>query len=200
MPGQLIDVGQSGVRLPTPLVVDTNIVAARLLAPYYPPHPETAHRADQFFSLLRTQGAIGVLPAVACREFFHLAFRGLFRLALPDYRLALMAARPTKRRFNWEVLYKLRPDLIDQFLPTLEGLLPLLEINRLTVMQPWEVAASSMGLRYEHDLLRLVGRFRVNTNDAAILMQARQAGITSIATLDADLRRAAGDFDVYTWL
>jgi predicted nucleic acid-binding protein len=200
MPRRLIDLGQPGARLPDSFVVDTNLVAARLLASYYPPHLETAERTHRFFSLLRTQGLVGLLPTVVCHEFFHLALRGEYQLALPDHRSALAAERTTQRRFNWENLYKSRPDLIDEFLPALQRFFPLFRFNSLTAIQPEELAPLPPNFRYEEELLRLVGRYQLDTNDAAILLEAQRAGITSIATLDADMLRAQADFDVYTWL
>jgi predicted nucleic acid-binding protein len=44
-----------------------------------------------------------------------------------------------------------------------------------------------------------MGRFQLDTSDAALLLEAQRAGIPSIATLDADFRRAQSDFDIYTW-
>jgi hypothetical protein len=106
MPGRLIDLDQAGVRLPNSFVVDTNLVAARLLASYYPPHLETAARTYRFFNHLWTRGLVGMLTPTVCHEFFHLALRGEHQLALPNHRSALAAKRSTKRRFNWEDLYK----------------------------------------------------------------------------------------------
>lgn len=139
-----------------------------------------------------------MLPTTVCHEFFHLALRGAYQLTLPSHRTQLAAGSTSKRRFSWEDLYKQRPDLIDGFLPDLLRYLPLMRFNNLTVVQPEELAPLPPDRRYEDELLGQVGRYRLNSNDAAILLEARRAGITSIATLDADMRRAAVDFDVYT--
>lgn len=45
-----------------------------------------------------------------------------------------------------------------------------------------------------------MNRYRVNSNDASILVEMRQARIDAIVTEDADVRRAATDFQVYTSL
>ena len=92
------------------------------------------------------------------------------------------------------------PDLLDTFSPELERLRHLLTLSGLTVLQPQDLAPLSGGQRFEQELLRLVNRYRLDTADAAILLDAQRAGITSIATLDADLRRAQLDSDVYSWL
>lgn len=42
--------------------------------------------------------------------------------------------------------------------------------------------------------------YALDSSDAAILVEARRAGVADVATLDADLRRAAADFTIHTWL
>ena len=43
-------------------------------------------------------------------------------------------------------------------------------------------------------------RYRVDSGDAAILSEARRAGIVGLVSEDPDWQRARRDFDVYTWL
>lgn len=112
MPGRLIDLARPDVRLPDPLIVDTNLVVARLLAAERPPHPETAERAARFFDLLHTQGALGLLPPVVIHEVFHVAIREHYQRVVPDYQAVLADALPRRRRFTWNDLYKLRPRAI----------------------------------------------------------------------------------------
>jgi len=50
------------------------------------------------------------------------------------------------------------------------------------------------------ELIRLVGRYGLDTNDALILMEASRLGISAIVTMDRDMRRALPDFDIYTWV
>ena len=85
-------------------------------------------------------------------------------------------------------------------LPPLEQLRLLIDAERLQFLQPVDLFDFPDDSLWETELLRLVGRYHLDTNDAAILLDAQRAGITAIATLDADLRRAQLDFDVYTWL
>ena len=70
----------------------------------------------------------------------------------------------------------------------------------LIVIQPDELAPLKPGERLEEQLIQYVARYRLETFDAAILLEARRAGLDAIVTEDPDLRRAATDFDVYTWL
>lgn len=137
---------------------------------------------------------------MVANELFHLAIRDLYRDALPEYQAELADALPMRRRFDWLDLYKVIPELLDGFLSDLKRLKRLIEAEQLQFLQPEDLAALPDDTLWETELLRLVGRYQLDTNDAAILLDAQRAGITAIATLDADLRRAQRDFDVYTWL
>lgn len=70
----------------------------------------------------------------------------------------------------------------------------------LAVLQPQDLAPIPLGQRAEQLLIDAAITYRLDSNDASILIEMRQAGIDAIVTEDADLRRAARDFDVYTWL
>lgn len=41
--------------------------------------------------------------------------------------------------------------------------------------------------------------YGVDSHDALILMETRRMGINDIVTMDADMRRASLDFNLYTW-
>ncbi len=43
-------------------------------------------------------------------------------------------------------------------------------------------------------------RYRLDSGDAAILIEASRAGIDAVVSEDPDWRRASRDFDVHTWL
>jgi predicted nucleic acid-binding protein len=150
--------------------------------------------------MLRRQRAIGYLPPVVAYEVFHVAIRDALRHALPNHLSDLAKALPMRRRFDWNDLYKVKPELLDDLLPQLEQPRLLIEAEQVQFLQPDDVAPLPDGTLWETELLHLVGRYHLDTADAAILLDAQRAGITSIAKLDADLRRAQLDFDVYTWL
>ena len=71
---------------------------------------------------------------------------------------------------------------------------------KLTVLQPEDLEPLPPGTRYEQALFDVVTRYQLTSNDASILLETQQAGITAIVTEDSDLWRAATNFDVYTWL
>ncbi len=162
--------------------------------------PRAAARAAQFFRSLQAQGAVGLLTATSGAELFHVALQAIYRRALPTYQAQLARALPTKRRHTWQDLYKLRPDLIPPALPALERLRGALRANGLVFLQPEDLGSLPAGRPIETELLRFVGRYQLDTGDAAILLEAQRAGVFNIATMDADLQRAQANFDVYTWL
>ena len=64
MAGRLSDLEEPSVRVPDTLIVDTNLVVARVLSiDRLPRLPETP-RTTRFFAMLRGPGAIGYLPPV----------------------------------------------------------------------------------------------------------------------------------------
>lgn len=50
------------------------------------------------------------------------------------------------------------------------------------------------------ELVHLVGKYGLDSNDAVILMEAQRCGVADIVTVDRDLLRAPADFTIYTWL
>lgn len=199
MPGNLVDLGQPGLVLPGRITIDSSLLVARWLAGVRPSLHHQAALAAAFFRRLRAGGTVGFVPSVALHETLHIALATEYRLVLPVHRAVLQEALPGKRRFDWDDLYKVRPDLIPQFRLALTGLWPFLAHYNLAVLQPTDLGPLAPGQLLEDALLDAVIRYQLDTNDAAILLETHRAGIAGIATLDADLRHAARDFDVYTW-
>ena len=103
------------------------------------------------------------------------------------------------RRHGWEHLFKARSDLIRAFVAKLDQVRRLMEAANLLVLQPDDLGPISSGRTLDDELARTMERYELDSNDAAILVEARRAGVLAIASLDPDLRRAALDFDVYAW-
>ncbi|MGN6030050.1 MAG: hypothetical protein ACTHQE_00150, partial [Thermomicrobiales bacterium] len=53
---------------------------------------------------------------------------------------------------------------------------------------------------YPDVLAQEMERRWIDSADAAILVEARRAGIDAIVTFDKDLQRSSRDFHVFTWL
>lgn len=196
MAGEHFDLGRPETEVPLRYAVDTSALATRLLPPSkITPHlAERRQRVTRFFGDRAQAGATGLVPPTVFREFLHLAIRSSFLIEVHD--------RPdlTGRGRDWAALYKERPELLARHAPYLEGLPSALASMNLAVLQPQDLAPIPLGQRAEQLLIDAAITYRLDSNDASILIEMRQAGIDAIVTEDADLRRAARDFDVYTWL
>ncbi len=176
--------------------VDTNVLATRLLPPskITPFLADRRRRVGAFFTERLQAGTAGVASQTVFREFLHLAIRSKFMIELNDRH------EITGRNRHWEALFKEQPELLARHSLYLRRLPAALASINVTVLQPEDLEPTPLGQRAERMLSDVVDRYRLNTNDASILIELRQAGIDAIVTEDADLRRAASDFQVYTWL
>lgn len=75
-----------------------------------------------------------------------------------------------------------------------------MRVNNLVLLQPADLGDIPSGRTLDDELVRTMERYELDSNDAAILLEAQRAGITAVASSDPDFRRAQIDFDVYTWL
>jgi predicted nucleic acid-binding protein len=101
---------------------------------------------------------------------------------------------------GWTDLYKQDPAILQVFLPDLERFRRLLIANGLYFVSPWDLGPVASGRRHDEELVHLVGTYGLDSNDAAILMEAQRLGWTDVVTLDADMQRAQADFNIYTWI
>jgi predicted nucleic acid-binding protein len=100
---------------------------------------------------------------------------------------------------SWSQLDKQRPGLIRRYAAEVEPTRLARAADNLLVLQPTDLDPIASGRHLEEALIGLVRRYRLDSADAAILLEARRAGIDSIASEDPEWQRAARDFDVYTW-
>lgn len=136
----------------------------------------------------------GIVVPTVFRELVHLAIRARFIRYLATYADSIGGKK------GWELLFKARPDLLRQYAPMLLRLPTVLSSMRMTILQLTDMEPLAANERFETDLLAAVLKYQLSSSDASILNELRRAGIDSIVTEDPDLRRAAGDFNVYTWL
>lgn len=142
---------------------------------------------------------MGLVTSVSLNELFHFMLKSRYRVELPNYRTDLQARYPNVRRHGWEHLFKARSDLLRQFAPGFERIRRLMIGSRLLALQPEDLGSITSGRTLDEELVWTMERYELDSNDAAILIEARRAGVTAIASSDADFRRAQLDFDVYTW-
>ena len=204
MPGNVRDLSTPDLALPAILVLDSSIVINWLTAVGWrvasvPTSPQQIGAA-RLVAHLAGSKRIGLVTPTALNEIFHFVLKTGFRAALPHHQADLIARYPRVRRHEWYHLFKARCDLIVPIVADLDQTRRLMLGNRLLVLQPEDLGPIPSGRPLEDELVRTMERYELDSSDAAILIEARRAGITDIATADPDLRRAGLDFDVYTWL
>lgn len=205
MAGRLVDLASPTTILPLRLAVDSSIVIDWLLAHSPPsvasPRPTPNQlRAAQFVWRMQVERVVGLVTSSAINEVYHVVIKTRFRADLPNDQADLLARYPNVRRHGWEHLYKARSDLLKQFAPDLDRARRLMIANGLLFLQPEDLDDIPSGRTLDDEMIWAIGRYELDTSDAAILIEAQRAGITSIVTADGDLVRPRLDFDVYTWL
>lgn len=203
MAGRLLDLADPATVLPDRIVIDSSItidwlVAVTQLAAGAIPTPGQ-RRAVGLFDTLQTNSAVGLVTSTSFNEVFHFVVKAHFRAALPHHQSDLQRRYSNVRRHCWEHLYKARSDLLKQFAPEFERVRQLLIAGGLLFLQSGDLDDLPAGRSRDEAMLGTMTRYELDTSDASILLEAQQAGVPRLATADPDLRRAALDFDVYTW-
>ena len=140
------------------------------------------------------------MASTSLNEVLHYVVKTGYRIELPNHRADLIARYPNVRRHGLEHLFQARSDLLKQLVPDLHSIRQLMAANDLLCLQPDDLGPIPSGRTLDEEVVWAMERYELDSNDAAILVEAQRAGISSIVTADADLRRAWLDFDVYTWL
>jgi predicted nucleic acid-binding protein len=196
MAGDEFALGRPETVVPLQNAVDTNTLATRLLPPSkITPHwVERRRRVSAFFAERAEAQATGLVPSTVFRELVHLAIRSRFLIEVNE--------RPELpgRGGHWVALFKERPELLARHSTYLNRLPSVLATMNIAVLQPEDFGPFPAGTCSKQLLIDAVNRYFLDSNDASNLIEMQQAGIDAIVTKDADVRRAARDFRVYTWL
>lgn len=204
MAGSLLDLAAPQTRLPSELILDSGVVIHWLTAVGWhaapvPPSPLQLGARRLVGRLVRTRST-GLVTPTGLSEVFHFVLKTGFHALLSDHQPELVARYPRVRRHEWYHLFKTRSDLMTLIEADLDRIRRLMVGNRLLVLQPADLGGIPSGRTLDDELVRTMGRYQFDSNDAAILIEARRAGVAAVASSDADFRRARLDFDVYTWL
>jgi predicted nucleic acid-binding protein len=200
MAGRIIDLRNSGSALSGPVILDSNVVADRLLASFGFRQSRDVSRAHQFFHHLRQSNVPAILTPTAYSEFIHIVIKAVYKEARAAHQSTLSAHFGRTGGFSWVDLYKIEPSILKENSGMLRALRERLLAENVVLLDPADLIASSAMDHYTIALPELVLRFGLDTSDATILFEAQRIGIYAIATFDRDMRRAAADFDIYTWL
>ena len=198
--GSVIDLSVPGAQMVDPVVLDANVVVARFLSSYPGQLRSGPPRAAQFFRSLIANNRFGFVTPTAFNEVIHAAIRAKYQQEVASPRPALVAAYGTRRRYSWLDLYKIDPSILPRYTTVLDQLRRRLVSQNVVVAGPDRLGPIPSGLAYDQEIVLLVGRYGLDTSDAAILLEAQRLGISALVTLDPDMQQAQVDFDVYTWL
>lgn len=208
MAGSLVDLNQPGALLPASVVVDTSVILNWLEITYpvagVSPPVKTGHQAAlRFFQALENRNPLGLVASISFNEVFHVLLRARFDSEIRNHLSTLAERFPdirSPRNYRWRHLLKARSDLLRPFVTDFDRVRLRMIASGLVFLQPGDLGPIPSGRSLDEEMLDLMARYHLDTGDAAILLEARRAGLTAIVTADADLRRAQADFDVYTWL
>lgn len=139
-----------------------------------------------------------IVPPTAYSEFLHTMIRFRYERELRERR-AEIRERYGARITSWTGLYKRDSSVLRHHVLELERIRAGLASNHISVISPNELAPLRSEQQFDKELIRMVGRYGLDTSDCLILMEAARLGVRSIVTMDRDLLRARDDFDIYTW-
>lgn len=201
MSGSVVDLSRPFVSLPDPIAADANLIIARFHEFFPGQDPSRGARVqDLFRHLLRTDQQ-AVLTPVVFSEIVHVAAKKTYEQLVRGDRAGL------SRQFgvsvaSWQDLYKLDPEPLRHLAPLLNQLRQVLTANNIVVVDPDDLRRPSSpgALHFGDELIDRMTRYGLDSSDAMITLEASRLGISAIATLDRDMRRAAPDFDIHTWL
>ena len=198
MSGKIINVADPGAHLPSTVVVDTSLVVSRLLTDQDRQHPLAAVRSAAFFALLMEDARQAIITPTAYSEVLHISIRIRYQQEL-RLNCQGITARYGARITSGTELYKRDMSILKRHTDELERLRLALLANNFVLTAPEDLGPISSGRRYDAELVRLIGRYGLDTNDALILMEVSRLSISAIVTMDRDMERALPDFDVYLW-
>ncbi len=89
MTGATFQFHQADIVVPPSIIVDSNLVIAKLLTTFHKPRPWIDQAASRFFELLELNDSVGLITSIGLSELLHFAIR-----ARPELREALAQARP----------------------------------------------------------------------------------------------------------
>ncbi|MBA2277795.1 MAG: hypothetical protein H0W06_08525 [Chloroflexia bacterium] len=200
MTGRVVDLITPNILLPSPFVVDSNVVIARMLASHQSQLPHNIARAAAFFDSLQTTGQQALLTPTAYSEVIHAAIKAIYQRARASHRSELTAHYGRHGGFSWLDLHKLDPTILQAQADVLEEWRRQLVAANIALVDRSDLGPIPSGQRYDRELLDLVVRYGLDTSDATILMEATRIGVHSLVSFDRDMRRAVANFDIYTWL
>lgn len=170
----LYDLADSATPLPTQLALDSSLLLALRKGDDNPQAAAARGFIRRLGQWIADRKTVAWLVAPVLQECYHVI---LSRSLRRSWESLPQAIRPA----NWLMAYKQRPELLAAGFADLTSFDEILAAIPVTPAQPRDLDTSHMSL----------------PQDALILAEAERLGVTAIATLDSDWRRAI-EFDIYT--
>jgi predicted nucleic acid-binding protein len=197
--GNVIDLSDSRITLPSLIVVDTNILVELLASSFgTEASPANGARAAEFFVRLKAAHATGIVTPAIYAELVHVLVRNQYRTVLKRNRQAIVQRYGQIN--SWVDLYKHDPSILQDMRSILVPVTTLLIASGLYFLDYDELNPISSGNAIDQELVDIMCRYGLDSNDAMLLIEAQRIPVTDIATFDLDLRRAHHDFRIYTWV
>lgn len=205
VPSNVVNLSEPGTQWPSHVLLDSNvgihvleIAGLSVTAAELSLSPDLL-RVVRLIRELRQQRATAIVTPTVVSEMLHVATRGHCQ-----YLVRTMSSHEKHVRYgqeirHWSQLYKLDGTILSDLMTKLEALPRILYLSEVLFIEP---PTPTLGRAdgFLMELLRLSGRYGLDSSDARILLEAQSLGIPHIVSLDRDMQRAAPDFTVYTWL
>jgi predicted nucleic acid-binding protein len=136
-----------------------------------------------------------VVTPTVYKEFLHFLVATTFKRERVANRASL--GERYGRVPDWRELYKLDPTILRRSYSEFETIRRGLIASRCAVVAPDEIPSSPSVLGYDEELIANICRYRLDSSDASILLEATRLGIPDIVTLDKDLLRAGRFHDLH---
>lgn len=198
MSGKVVDLSSDESSLPDEFVLDTSILIAQFLGAAVQDRRGQIERAARVFEPVLAGTSTAFVAFQSMIELFHKYIVIRYEQELGSDRERYRSL--VKGRLSWRSLYKIRDGLMREYCDELADIHLAIVASNVMVLQPFDLGSSMSSLTQDVQLLQLMRKFRLDSADAAILLDADRAGISGVVTTDRDFRRASKNFDIYTWL
>ncbi|MGC4107029.1 MAG: type II toxin-antitoxin system VapC family toxin [Thermomicrobiales bacterium] len=203
MAGKVVDLSSQLDSIPEFCVVDTNVLISLFVPATSPTNARQRSQSQALRQHLEQEDKGGFVTPTTVAEIAHLFVKLEFTRELKNnlvkHEADLRNRFPGKARFDWLDLCKVYPRPFEAAAKSLQTACSQIRTS-FVFLEPFDLSPNAPGTHQFTDLAAAIKRYRMDSNDASILIEARRAGISAIVSHDGDLRRASKDFDVYTWL
>ena len=186
----LYDLADLTASPPSQLVLDSSLLLA-LRKEDDNPRAVVAHRFMEWLGRqIAEEQTVAWLLISVLQECYHV-------ILSRSLRRSWEAMPPATRPPNWLAAYKQQPELLAAGFGDLAVFDEILASIPVTPVQPEDLSAANVSEPLEGRVRYFITAYHLLPQDALILSEAEQLGVTAVATLDSDWRRV-NEFDICT--